>query len=253
MAVQAVTFVLGTHMPHWLERADVPLMVSHRRLAQRKTLPVAKTAWVLDSGGFTELHQFGTWQTTARDYAASVRRYADQIGNLRWASPQDWMCEPSARKQTKLSIAEHQRRTIANFLRLRQQLGNMVIPVLQGWEATDYLAHVDQYEQAGVTLTDEPVIGLGSVCRRNADGDIAKIIRSLLPLKLHAYGVKGTVWARLHDVLASADSMAWSAAGRRERLPTCRHKAARCQNCWTYAMRWRRQTVNATHQTKLFP
>ncbi len=245
-------FILGTHMVNWLAKSEVPLMVSHRRLAHRKTFPRANRDWVLDSGGFTELHKYGGWETTPREYAAAVSRYLNEIGNLRWVSPQDWMCEPTARKQTGLTVAEHQQLTIDNFLELRQQLGHLVVPVLQGWEHDEYLSHVEQYERAGVDLARERVVGLGSVCRRNADGDIGRIVRSLWPLRLHAYGVKGTAWAELHDVLVSADSMAWSAAGRRQKLPTCSHRAKSCANCWVYAMRWHRKMIGRTHQQRLW-
>jgi integrase len=83
---------LGTHIPSWLNRPlGVPLLVSHRRLAGRRSLPRAVNSWALDSGGFTELDLHGRWQTDEKDYVRSVRRYADEIGNLAWATPQDWM------------------------------------------------------------------------------------------------------------------------------------------------------------------
>src|SRR5690242_4741899 len=95
-------FYLGTHMPSWLTKTDVPLFVSHRRLlgelrpgrGARKTLPRARGPWALDSGGFTELQMFGEWRTTPAEYIAAVRRYRDEIGGLVWAAPMDWMCEP---------------------------------------------------------------------------------------------------------------------------------------------------------------
>lgn len=48
-------FWLGTHKTGWLERTDVPLFISRRRLVERVTLPRARGPWALDSGGFTEL------------------------------------------------------------------------------------------------------------------------------------------------------------------------------------------------------
>ncbi|MFI7680961.1 hypothetical protein ACIBVP_45325, partial [Actinophytocola sp. NPDC049390] len=45
-------FYLGVHQPIWLTRVpDIPLLVSHRRLGHRRTLPRAITEWALDSGG----------------------------------------------------------------------------------------------------------------------------------------------------------------------------------------------------------
>lgn len=111
-----VDFWLGTHKAHWLEIADVPLMVSHRTLSTRKTLPRAQVPWVLDSGGFSELSLFGHWETSANEYVEAVECYADQIGNLRWAAVQDWMCEPHILRKTALSIEEHQVRSIISYL-----------------------------------------------------------------------------------------------------------------------------------------
>lgn len=81
-------FLLGTHQPGWLARTAVPLFVSARRLRVSKTLPRAVAPWALDSGGFTELQQYGRWTVTPADYVARVRRYRDEIGNLTCAAPQ---------------------------------------------------------------------------------------------------------------------------------------------------------------------
>ena len=48
-------FYLGTHQPQWLALLEVPLFVSHRRLAKRTRLPRSCGSWALDSGGFSEL------------------------------------------------------------------------------------------------------------------------------------------------------------------------------------------------------
>lgn len=92
----AENFILGTHEPSWLadERfANVPLMVSDRRLREMKRLPRARGYWALDSGGFTELQLFGGWMVAIDDYIARVRRYIAEVGGLMWAAGQDWMCE----------------------------------------------------------------------------------------------------------------------------------------------------------------
>jgi hypothetical protein len=85
-------FYLGTHQPAWLSRGlGIPLLVSHRRLVGRRSLPRATGPWALDSGGFTELSLYGRWLTDARTYVAAVRRYSEEIGYLDWAASQDWM------------------------------------------------------------------------------------------------------------------------------------------------------------------
>jgi len=235
-------FFLGINEPYWLAHCDFPLMVARQRLfrpgKQRRPLPVARHRWVLDSGGFTQLHQHGRYPFTADQYASEIETLDNEVGNLAWASPMDWMCEEGALSQTGLTVPEHQRRTVENFIELRERLGTLVIPVLQGWERDDYLRCVDLYEAAGVDLSRQRVVGLGSVCRRNATNDIASIVTALDGLNLHAYGVKGHPLRLLQDRLISADSMAWSFAARfGARHPDCGHW--RCTDCRMFATYWR--------------
>jgi hypothetical protein len=240
-----VRFYLGAHHPHWLERAPFPLFVSHRQLAARRRLPRAATGWALDSGGFTELRLHGRWQTGAAQYVAAVRRYRDEIGNLAWAAPQDWMCEPFMLAKTGLAVAVHQAHTVANYLELRDLAPDLpFIPVLQGWRLDDYLRAADMYARAGIELTAEPLVGVGSVCRRQASGEIEVIVHALasLGLRLHGFGVKTGGLARYADCLASADSLAWSFEARRASpLPGCAH--ANCANCPRYAAVWRERAL----------
>lgn len=113
------TFYLGTHEVSWLTNEIGPLFISHRRLALRKSLPRAATRWALDSGGFSELELHGRWVTTPTEYIDATRQYTADIGMLDWAAPMDWMCEPKVLARTGLTVEEHQRRTIANFLNPR--------------------------------------------------------------------------------------------------------------------------------------
>ena len=224
---------------------NVPLFVSRRRLERRVVLPVASHRWVLDSGGFTELHKNGGWQMSVASYAEIVNRYIDEIGMLDWAAPQDWMCEASALRATGLSVKEHQVKTVRNFLELREILGPILVPVLQGWSKDSYLECVDMYEREGVDLSKEAVIGLGSVCRRHADVEISEIIESLQPLNLHGFGIKGAAYKSNKQLLTSADSMAWSFWARYEPpLKGCTHQS--CANCRLYALQWREKMVSGT-------
>lgn len=256
------TFYLGTHLPAWLgELVDVPLFVSHRRLAGRRRLPVATTPWALDSGGFTELSMFGHWKTTPVDYVACVRRYVTEIGNLVWASPQDWMCEPVILQQTGLGVAEHQRRTVNNYLELRTLAADLpFLPVLQGWTVSDYHAHVAAYERAGIDLTAEPVVGVGTLCRRQATTHLLAIVESLSVhgIRMHGFGVKATGLAQCADLLHSADSMAWSyrarMAARHPRTRPAGCTRANCANCLHYALEWRQHILTRlAHQQLRLP
>lgn len=234
-------FYLGSHRAHWLEQLDVPLFVSHRVLAARKTMPRARGSWALDSGGFTELSLYGEWQTSEQTYIDAVRRYRDEIGPMDFASPQDWMCEPWIIEKTGLSVETHQKLTIENYIRLRET-GLPFIPVLQGWHADDYLRHAEMYLEAGVDLTAEPTVGIGSVCRRAGTREAEHIILALRPLKLHGFGLKATALGRFGYLLASADSMAWSFTGRRN--GPC-PPPSRCTNHQHFALEWRAKVLAA--------
>jgi hypothetical protein len=256
-----VKFYLGTQQPGWLATAGVPLFVSHRRLAQRKQLPRATTGWALDSGGFSELSLLGEWRTTARQYNAAVRRYDDEIGLLEWAAPCDWMVEPEMLARTGLTIREHQRRTVANFPELQYlwsgPADSPYMPILQGWSAADYAYHLDFYDAAGVDLTQYPIVGVGSVCRRQATAEIDAILSVILArdpeMPLHVFGTKIRGLHLYGDRVETADSLAWSYQARRE-PPLAGHSHASCSNCLEYALRWRARVlaISPTRQMSLF-
>lgn len=234
-------FYLGAHQPHWLWTADMSLFVSQRRLKKYVSLPKAKRSWALDSGGFTELSMFGHWVTTPEMYVSATRRYATEIGNLDWAAPQDWMCEPAIIWKTGLSVDQHQGRTVENLLTLRHLAPDLTfIPVLQGWKLQDYVRCAERYRAEGIDLQDEPVVGVGSVCRRQGDEEIAKVFRTLgdLGFKCHGFGVKTQGLLAYAEYLVSCDSMAWSYDARRN-PPLPGHSHKNCANCLVYASRWR--------------
>jgi len=241
-------FYLGTHQPGWLARVDVPLFVSHRTLRTRRRLPRAAGAWALDSGGFTELALYGGWQTPPAAYADAVARYTAEVGRLAWASPQDWMCEPFMLDRTGRSVEAHQALTVDNYCTLAALAPTLpFIPVVQGWDLPSYLRCIDRYAANGVDLAAVPLVGLGSVCRRQASAEIGAIVTELaqVGLRLHGFGIKQRGLAAYADLLASADSMAWSYAARRQPpLPGCQgHR--NCANCLRYALAWRAHLVAA--------
>jgi hypothetical protein len=255
-------------MPNWLATAGVPLFISRNRLKNRKTLPKAIAPWALDSGGFTEVMQYGRWTISPEQYVAEVRRYRDEIGMLDWVAPMDWMCEPwvidggqhgpLTFAGTGLSVEEHQRLTVENLLELRALAPELpFIPVLQGWQLADYLRCAEMYAEAGIDLTVEPVVGLGSVCRRQATEEIGQIVITFadIGLRLHGFGVKTLGIAEYGDDLNSADSMAWSLDARRhDPLPGHTHK--NCASCPEWALRWRQRVLDtrrSPRQLGLFP
>lgn len=237
---------MGTHQPEWLARSSVALFISAVRLRLRRKLHRATCAWSLDSGGFSELSLRGSWTITVDQYVDEVLRWAEAIGAPAWAAIQDWMCEPWILEKTGKTIEEHQRLTVQSYLDLRERAPDVAwAPVVQGWKIADYVAHVRMYEQAGIDLREQPIVGVGSVCRRQGTNEGAAIMREMsrADLRLHAFGIKTQGLAMFGDRIASADSMAWSFHARKNqiRLPGHTHKT--CGNCFDFAMQWRERML----------
>lgn len=240
-------FYLGTHCPNHVAEAEGDWFLSRYRLFKRKSLPRPLSGHVVvDVGGFTALDNDGDYPITDREWAAEARRYHQEMGGVDWFPPRDWMCEPWIVNKTGLSVREHQTRTLHSYLDLVQIAPDLPwAPVLQGWEVGDYERHVDLYLDHGVSLIQQPIVGVGSVCRRQNTSEAEAIFRRLagFGLRLHGFGVKVSGLRRYADQLSSADSMAWSFDARRAPpLEGCTsHK--NCANCIRYALRWRDQVL----------
>ncbi|MGV9605802.1 deazapurine DNA modification protein DpdA family protein [Streptomyces sp. NPDC003631] len=259
-------FYPTTHKRHWVKLTDVPLFLKSEHFASAAKLHPALGRYAVDSGGFSELQRHGEWTRTPQQYIADLRRIWECVGPYDWAAPQDWMCEdliirggtagPNVFVGTHLSVEEHQRRTVANFLELRSLAPDLrIIPVLQGRTIPEYERCVALYERAGVNLHREPTVGLGSVCRLQSTRQGAAIVIAMAAhgLRLHGFGFKILGLERVGHLLASADSAAWSSHARyRPALPGHTHK--NCANCIDYALNWRARVLTAIpthHQTLL--
>jgi hypothetical protein len=216
-------------------------------------MPRACGSWVLDGGGFSELALYGQWSLGAAEYAAEIGRVCDGTGMPEWIAIQDWMCEPEMLRKTGLTVAEHQARTIRSYLDLTDIAPDLPwLPILQGWQPDDYLRHAEQYQTAGIDLARAPVVGLGSVCRRQQTGGIAPVVGRLAGagIRLHAFGVKSRGLAAMAADLHSADSMAWSYAARKRglRLRGCDH-VGDCRNCRRWASMWAQQLLDTIEES----
>lgn len=267
-------FYLGTHRSSWLdekacaevpeemvaswvESAGIPLFISRRQLEKRRKLPRARARWALDSGGFTELTKFGGWKLSPREYVALVRRFRDEIGKLDWAAPMDWMCEVEQLQRTGLSVPQHVERTVANFLELRSLAPDLpIIPVLQGLRMEDYAVCLRLYEKAGVDLTKEKAVGLGSVCRRQSDDEVVEFAEEMSKhgLRLHGFGFKIEGLKKAQNFFVSADSMAWSyGAFARRNEGHCPEGKNSCANCLHEALAWRQKLLANLSKEWMFP
>ena len=243
-------FFLGTHIPAWLWTPDEDggeLFISARRLRRYRRWRPALVDWALDSGGFSELHQNGSWDAVpAAQYAAEVQRAQREVGRLQWAAVQDWMCEEVVLNKTGLSVEEHQDRTITSLIELSHLAPDVPwAPVVQGWREDDYMRHIVAYAVRGIDLTEFPVVGVGSICRRSGTKEAEAIMRriSRQGIRVHAFGFKTLGLRRCAPVIASSDSLAWSYTARRERirLDGCAH--SNCANCRKWASMWRNKML----------
>jgi hypothetical protein len=240
-------FFTGLHQPSDARHFDAAF-ISVNRLRDRKS-PLTCGDWIMDSGAFTEISTHGRYRHEVAEYAAEIRRWATNgSGRLLAAVAQDWMCEPWIVAKTGLSVAEHQRRTVERFDQLRAEdtAGVYVLPVLQGYEPEDYLAHLDAY---GDRIKPGAWVGVGSICKRNGDPQaIATVLHGIKQarpdLRLHGFGLKTTALADplVRSLLYTADSMAWSFAARRE---------GRNPNDWREAQRWADVIARQPVQTML--
>lgn len=253
-----MNFLLGTHMPAWLHTVDVPLFVSAIRLRKRAKHRPALRPWALDSGGFSELTTHGRWTVGPEQYADEVAAWSEAIGSLQWAAVQDWMCEPTVRELTRLTVREHQARTVASLHDLRHLAPDLPwVPVLQGWAPGDYFDHVKLYAAEGVDLRREQIVGIGSVCRRQGTAEALIVIRDLAAdgIKLHGFGFKTsglTQLAAQGGGLVSADSLAWSyGARKRPPLDGCAHRT--CANCPRWALQWREALLSKVASVRARP
>lgn len=240
-----VRFFIGLHQPSDAQHFDAAF-VSVNRLRNRKGPFKVGGDWIMDSGAFTEISQFGEWRTPVQDYADQIKRWSKN-GNLLAAVAQDYMCEPFIIAKTGLSVRQHQQLTVERYLALRacDTGGVYIMPVLQGFEPADYVAHIRMY---GDALPHGAWVGVGSVCKRNGD---ARAIEAVLlaihaerpDLLLHGFGLKTTALGSglVRNLLHTADSMAWSLAAR---------KQGRNANCWREAARFLKRiaTMPVQHQ-----
>jgi hypothetical protein len=268
---------LGISQLAWLRRPDfdgVKVFVSMNSFDKYKTLPdFGDISMGVDSAGFKKLQMLGAWDSDAEQFAGKCLAVKKHFGpRALWFSPQDWMCEPiiingGTTKDgvfvgTQLSVEEHQHRTVQNFIELREILGDMVIPVVQGWTVFDYWRCLQMYRDRGIDLTQFERVGVGSVCRRQSTNEAALIMQSIaseIGPRLHGYGFKKDGYRLCGTYMVSGDTFAWSFAGRRRpdethdhialsKLPENKGKrgcADDCAQCPQYALEWRADFMRA--------
>lgn len=220
-------FYLTVSNTTWLERPEfegVPLFTSRRnflgagRAGLKRKLPRARTIWGLDSGGFTELSKHGRWVVPPSQYVREVKRLHKEVGKLAFAPCQDWMCEDVMLQKTHLElrgepldmtdpeavrewVGWHQHWTVESYLNLLgatrgTPLEKLWTPVLQGRCTQDYVDHIGLYmSMGGIDLRRNTLVGLGSVCRRQRESEIADLLQRFSDMgleRIHGFGAKTT-------------------------------------------------------------
>jgi len=177
----------------------------------------------VDSGGFPSSYQHNGYKGKSdAQYLNYVMRHRAECYALR-----DYPCEPQILRRHNLTVQQQIQRTLQHHLRLldlHDSLGVKAqpVPVLQGWHVSEYLDCLDSFREHGLI---KDYMAIGSLCRRHATKQIARIILTLhseLPrrVKLHAFGTKISVLSNpaVFDSLFSVDSGAFDYAARWKKL-----------------------------------
>ena len=216
----APKFYVGLHQPSDAHRFGLACLSINRIRGRLKPIPCPDV--LVDSAAFTELEKHGRYRHGVEAYAAELRRlHASGVVRITAAVAQDYMCEPFMLAKTGLTVADHQRLTIERYDDLMaERLPFHILPVLQGYDPAEYVAHLRAYSDR---LTPGMWIGVGSVCKRNADPKAILAVLSAIKgerpdLRCHGFGVKKTslMHPGVRELLYSADRMAWSFAARKQ-------------------------------------
>jgi hypothetical protein len=246
----SVRFFPGLHQPADAQHFDRACISINRIRGRKKSVECEEV--LVDSAAFTELNLYGAYRHGVEDYAAELYRlHTSGVVKIAAVVAQDYMCEPFMLAKTGLTIPDHQRLTIERYDALKAELDRLfgdkcpfpIMPVLQGYAPSDYVRHIEMY---GDRLTPGMWVGVGSVCKRNGDPDaivevLSAIHRVRPDLLLHGFGVKQTALMHpgVRELLATADSMAWSFAAR---------KQGRDGNSWREAKTFTERVTNIATQ-----
>ena len=222
-------FFIGLHQPSdgkHFSAACISINRLRGAKGRKAPLPAKLKRVLIDSAAFTELNLHCRYRHSVKEYADDARPWCLD-GRVVAIVAQDYMCEPFMLAKTGLTVAEHQRLTIERYDELHAYwfgalgMKTPIMPVLQGWDADDYVRHLEAY---GARLTTGMWVGVGSVCKRQSNpaailAIFQKLKRARPDLRFHAFGVKLAALnhPELRALISTADSTAWSYRARRQR------------------------------------
>lgn len=241
-----MTFWLGVGEASFLSQTDVPLFIPRHRILRTGKIHKPLGPYCVDSGAFSEIAKRGKYTFSHKQYADECLWFRWMMPGMRWCAVMDHMCEPEMIQKKGKSVRWHQQKTTESYLILKYLAPTIPwTPVIQGYQRDEYMQHVDDYHREGIDLPSLPVVGLGSVCRREKTEMIESLVKELhgYGFKTHCFGMKSGGLENCSRYLESSDSMAWSFGARRQkiRLPFCSHQV--CNNCLRYALYWRQYTI----------
>ena len=123
-------FFVGLHQPSDAKHFE-RCFLSVNRMRDRKA-DIGCDNWLMDSGAFTEIQKYGRFREEPAEYAAQVKRWRGR--GLARAVSQDYMCEPFITEKTGMTVKQHQDLTIERYDELYNLCGNIIMPVIQGYE-----------------------------------------------------------------------------------------------------------------------
>ncbi|GAA4442567.1 tyrosine-type recombinase/integrase [Phytohabitans houttuyneae] len=195
-------FYLGTGQPQYLGRSPIPLFLAatalarYRRRGDAFPAQMGAAPWAGDSGAYSALMLRTSphghpWYAHPDEYGAMWTRFLRDVGPPDFVGIQDRPCEPGCLNRTRSTVREHQEATLRNYLYLVDNFPFVPwLPTLQGWHPWQYEEHADMYQAAGVDLAGQRV-GVGSICRRGSQRDVATVLGTMAPLgmRMHGFGV----------------------------------------------------------------
>ena len=192
---------------HWPLPYLPRVMLSYNMLRKLKAAWSIDIPFMMDSGAFSVILTHGKYPFTPEEYTSGIEKWHPDIT---WTM--DYPCEPSVQKRGDYNPKKAQEMTIDNQIKLLDLNVNTQM-VVQGWTINDYLENLDRIKDQGL-LTEH--LGIGSVCRRGQNKEIARIVRAIhnsVPswVKLHGFGIKVSALKETDArfLLHSADSESW--------------------------------------------
>ncbi|MGU7773703.1 deazapurine DNA modification protein DpdA family protein [Burkholderia sp. MR1-5-21] len=249
--------------------------------------------YALDSAGFTAMMLWkrkGRQRGMAGVYPWTCAQFVElaSLSGATWYSAPDMACEPElASNQAEVDYRVDATATLlegtlrvcyawqnalarSSDAQTVQNLIRIPTPVIQGWSASTYVRSLELtlevWERWQPWVAPPTLIGVGSVCRRSLTDPqhglftILDRLERALPkgMRLHLFGVKGDALRELkmHDAVASVDTMAWDfgarvKAHRAGRSNTIAHRSAEMTRWITAALSRTRPSAGDQYRLSL--